>query len=125
MIFTYLLLQVLSLVWSPGMETLRCVGRAEVQLSGSYADMILLPSAGAVLSNHTAALSVLTSPGRLNFFDHDSLSSLASQHEKIISISCVNYPMVIPTFDPIMTVSKLILLSTGKNLSRSLFEVTH
>lgn len=107
------------------METLRCVGRAELQLSGSFADMILLPSAGAILSGHTAALFVLTSPGRLNFFDHDSLSALASQHEKIVSISSIEYPMVTPTVDPIMTVAKLILLSTGENSSKTLFEVMH
>ena len=57
------LVQVLSLEWSSGMETVRCVGRVDLTLTGSFADMILLPTAGATGSNHKADLFVLTNPG--------------------------------------------------------------
>ena len=57
------LLQVLTLEWSSGMETFRCVGRTDLTLSGSFADMVLVPSAGATGSNKKANVFVLTSPG--------------------------------------------------------------
>lgn len=116
------LLQVLSLVWSPGMETLRCTGRSDLHLSGSFADMILSPSAGEVTS-HNAALFVLTSPGRLNYYDHNSLSGIANQDDKRVSISSAEYPMVVPTVDPVMTVAKLITLSASENSSKTSMEV--
>lgn len=116
-------LQVLSLVWSPGMETLRCTGRSDLHLSGSFADMILTPSAGEIISSHNAALFVLTSPGKLNYYDHDSLSGIANQDDKRVSISSAEYPMVVPTVDPVMTVAKLISLSASENSSKTSFEV--
>lgn len=117
------LLQVLSLVWSPGMETLRCTGRSDLHLSGSFADMILSPSAGEIISSHNAALFVLTSPGRLDYYDHNSLSGIANQNDKRVSISSAEYPMVVPTVDPVMTVAKLITLSASENSSKTSFEV--
>ncbi|KAL8503177.1 hypothetical protein ACS0TY_022067 [Phlomoides rotata] len=36
---------VLTLEWSSGMETLRCISRMDLTLAGSFADMILIPSA--------------------------------------------------------------------------------
>ncbi|KAF1002109.1 uncharacterized protein LOC141702301 [Apium graveolens] len=117
---------VLSLVWSPGMETLRCTGRSDLHLSGSFADMILSPSAGEVRSSHNAALFVLTSPGRLNYYDHNSLSGIANQDDKRVSISSAEYPMVVPTVDPVMTATKLITLSASENSSKNSFEMlTH
>lgn len=104
------------------METLRCTGRSDLHLSGSFADMILLPSAGEI-SSHNAALFVLTSPGQLNFYDHDSLSGIANQHDKRVSISPAKYPMVVPTVDPVMTVTKLISLSASENSSKTPLEV--
>ncbi|KAJ4704420.1 transducin family protein / WD-40 repeat family protein [Melia azedarach] len=40
-------LTVLSLEWSSGKETLKCTSRVDITLTGSFADMILLPSAWA------------------------------------------------------------------------------
>lgn len=114
------MLQVLSLIWSPGMETLRCVGRAELTLSGSFADMSLLPS---TLNNNGADLLVLTSPGHLQFFNHQSLTALTSENEKRITLSSLEYPVVIPTLHPIMSAAKLISLIGSENTSKFLLEV--
>ncbi|GJV89318.1 synaptobrevin, WD40/YVTN repeat-like-containing domain protein [Tanacetum coccineum] len=65
-------LTVLTPEWSAGMETLRCVGRAELTLSGSFADMRLLPS---TRNNHGADLLVLTSPGHLQLGTYNFTSS--------------------------------------------------
>uniref|UniRef100_A0A5B7B8W9 V-SNARE coiled-coil homology domain-containing protein n=1 Tax=Davidia involucrata TaxID=16924 RepID=A0A5B7B8W9_DAVIN len=117
-------LTVLSLEWSSGVESLRCVGRVDLTLTGSFADMILLQTAGARGSNHDAALFVLTNPGQLHFLDNDSLYGLVSQQEKKISATAVEFPVVIPTVDPLMTVAKLSSLPTGGNSSKALSEIT-
>ncbi|QHN96301.1 2,3-bisphosphoglycerate-dependent phosphoglycerate mutase [Arachis hypogaea] len=41
-------LPVLTLEWSSGMETVKCISRADLTLSGSFVDLILLPRAGAM-----------------------------------------------------------------------------
>ncbi|KAK8303550.1 hypothetical protein V6Z12_D04G158100 [Gossypium hirsutum] len=64
-------LTVLSLEWSSGMETVRCIGRVDLTLTGSFADMTLLPTAGATGGNHKADLFVLTNPGQLHLYDAD------------------------------------------------------
>ncbi|KAI8013684.1 Syntaxin-binding protein 5-like [Camellia lanceoleosa] len=108
-------LTVLSLEWSSGMETLRCVGRVDLTLNGSFADMILLPTAGTTGNNHNTALFVLTNPGQLHFFDDSRLSASLSQQEKRISLSAVEFPVVVPAAD--MTVAKLSILPPGGNSS--------
>ncbi|XP_071716713.1 uncharacterized protein [Rutidosis leptorrhynchoides] len=114
-------LTVLSLEWSPGMETLRCVGRAELSLNGSFADMSLLPR---TLNNHGGAdLLVLTSPGHLQLFSHDSLSALISEREKRITLSSRECPVVIPTLHPLMCSAKLISLVANENTSKFLLEI--
>ncbi|PSS34691.1 Syntaxin-binding protein 5-like [Actinidia chinensis var. chinensis] len=107
---------VLSLEWSTGAETLRCVGRVDLTLNGSFADMIFLPTAATTGNNHAAALFVLTNPGQLHFFDDARLSASLSQKEKRMSVSAVEFPMVVPTANPYMTVAKLSNLpSDGKS----------
>ncbi|GJY93574.1 hypothetical protein Tco_0509356 [Tanacetum coccineum] len=64
-------LTVLTLEWSARIKTLRCVGLADLTLSGSFFDMRLLLS---TRNNHVADLLVLTSPGHLQLFSHDSQS---------------------------------------------------
>ncbi|KAL8262357.1 hypothetical protein R6Q59_026406 [Mikania micrantha] len=113
-------LTVLSLEWSPGMETLRCVGRAEVTLIGSFADMSLLPSA---INNHGVDLLVLTSPGHLQLVSHKNLSALASEHEKRITLSSLECPLAIPTLSPVLTAAKLISLVGSENTSKFLLEI--
>lgn len=116
-------LQVLSLEWSSGMENLRCVSRVDITLTGSFADMILLSSAGATVGNHKADLFVLTSPGQLHFYDNASLTTLLSQQEKKPSVCPVEFPGVIPISDPIMTVAEFMLLPFGGHSSKGLSEV--
>ncbi|KAI7980311.1 Syntaxin-binding protein 5 [Camellia lanceoleosa] len=114
-------LTVLSLEWSSGMETLRCVGRVDLTLNGSFADMILLPTAGTTGNNHNTALFVLTNPGQLHFFDDSRLSASLSQQEKRISLSAVEFPVVVPAAD--MTVAKLSILPPGGNSSDVLSKI--
>ncbi|KAK2980018.1 hypothetical protein RJ640_020044, partial [Escallonia rubra] len=117
-------LTVLSLEWSSGMETLSCLHRMDLTLSGSFADMILLPTSGATMDNENAALFVLTNPGQLHFLDRDSLSAFAPQQEKKASICPVEYPLFVPTVAPTMNVAKLSLVSpTGDNSSKALLEI--
>ena len=117
------MLQVVSLEWSTG--TLRCVGRAELTLSGSFADMILLPNARAMGGNQKADLFVLTNPGQLHFYDDASLSALISQRERRPSISVMEFPAVVPSSNPSMTVAKLSKIPTGGDSSKALLEVFH
>ncbi|KAA8517780.1 hypothetical protein F0562_015257 [Nyssa sinensis] len=115
-------LTVLSLKWSSGMENLSCVGRVDLTLTGSFADMILLRTAGARGSNHDAALFVLTNPGQLHFLDNANFYDLISKQEKI-SATTVGLPVVIPTVDPLMTVAKLSSVPTGGNSLKALSEI--
>ncbi|BBH06284.1 transducin family protein / WD-40 repeat family protein [Prunus dulcis] len=117
-------LTVLTLEWSPGMGNLRCVGRTDLTLTGSFADMILLPSSGTTGGNHKADVFVLTNPGQLHFYDEASLSALVSQKERNLSISGLEFPVVIPTTNPTMTVAKLIRVPTGENLLKALSEIS-
>uniref|UniRef100_A0A2N9H7E9 V-SNARE coiled-coil homology domain-containing protein n=1 Tax=Fagus sylvatica TaxID=28930 RepID=A0A2N9H7E9_FAGSY len=114
-------LTVITLEWSTG--TLRCVGRADLTLTGSFADMILLPNAGPMGGNQKADLFVLTNPGKLHFYDDASLSALISQHERRPSISAMEFPAVVPSSNPSMTVAKLCRLPTGGDSSKALSEV--
>ncbi|CAI9259608.1 unnamed protein product [Lactuca saligna] len=113
-------LTVLSLEWSPGMETLRCVARAELTLIGSFADMSLLPNP---INNLGTDLLVLTNPGHLQFFSHESLTALTSEHAKRITLNSIQCPVVIPTLDPILTASNLSSLIATENTSNFLLEI--
>ncbi|XP_060674282.1 uncharacterized protein LOC107430890 isoform X2 [Ziziphus jujuba] len=119
-------LTVLTLEWSSGLESLRCVGRADITLTGSFADMILFPSDGTTRTNHKADVFVLTNPGQLHFYDDDSLSALISQQkqEKKQSFAAMEFPAVIPTNDPAMTVAKLMKLPAAENSLKILSELT-
>ncbi|KAH1039946.1 hypothetical protein J1N35_041689 [Gossypium stocksii] len=116
-------LTVLSLEWSSGMETVRCVGRADLTLTGSFADMTLLPTAGATGGNHKADLFVLTNPGQLHLYDGTNLSTLLSEKERKQFAHPVEFPMVIPTADPSMTVGKFSALPAGGISSKCLSEL--
>lgn len=119
----FCLFQVLTLEWSSGMETLRCVGRTDLTLTGSFADMVLVPSAGSSGNNKKTDIFVLTSPGELHFYDDASLSTLTSQQERKPSFSPVEFPAVIPVSDPTITIAKLINLPPGVNSLKTLSEV--
>ncbi|KAK3229093.1 hypothetical protein Dsin_000974 [Dipteronia sinensis] len=118
-IILLLSLQMLCLDWSSGIESLKCVGRVDLTLSGSFADMVLLPSLGGMESCGTL-LFVLSNPGQLDVYDDACLSSLMSRKEKGTSASSLQYPMVISTIEPYMTVGKLGLVYRDGKFSRDL-----
>uniref|UniRef100_A0A1D1Z041 Syntaxin-binding protein 5 n=1 Tax=Anthurium amnicola TaxID=1678845 RepID=A0A1D1Z041_9ARAE len=101
-------LTVLSLDWSSGIETIKCVARVDLALHGSFADMILIPKTGAILNAPAAFVFVLTNPGQLHVYDISLLSDSRSREAKS-SIQANKFPVVI-TADPCMTVTKLCLL---------------
>ncbi|XP_024443425.2 uncharacterized protein LOC7466079 isoform X2 [Populus trichocarpa] len=116
-------LTVLTLEWSSRMETVTCVGRMDITLAGSFADMILLPSSGPTEGNPKAAVSVLANPGQLHLFDDASLSALPSRQKHKASVLTMGFPMVVPTVDPPITVAKFITLPSGGNSSKMFSEV--
>ncbi|XP_027349377.1 uncharacterized protein LOC113860986 isoform X2 [Abrus precatorius] len=116
-------LTVLTLEWSSGMESVKCISRADLTLNGSFADLILLPSPGAMGLSSKDELFVLTSPGQLHFYDNDSLSTLTSQQKRTPSVSALEFPVLVPMADPSPTVAKLIRLPNESNSSKILTEV--
>jgi syntaxin-binding protein 5 len=105
------------------MESLRCVGRADLTLNGTFADLILLPSLGARDLNSKNELFVLTNPGQIHYYDSDSLSVLTSQQNRTASVSAQEFPVLIPMANPSLTVAKLIKLPSQLNSSKTLAEV--
>lgn len=102
--------QILSLEWSSGMEALRCIGRVDLSLTGSFADMILIPSAGTTGIDTDASLFVLSNPGRIHIYDRSSLSSSDLQPRKELPACGLNFPTCIPTVNPLITVAELFLV---------------
>lgn len=116
-------LTILSLDWSAGIESLKCVGRVDLTLNG-FADMVLVSSTGTAESSGTGmSLVVLTNPGKLHVYDDTCLSALISQKEKKPSVTAVQYPMFIPNLDPYMTVAKLGLVYRDGKFSKVLSEI--
>lgn len=113
-------MQVLTLEWSSGVETLKCISRVNLNLNGSFADMILIPN-DSISDSSTAALFVLTNPGQLSVYDGNILSELKSDGDP--SVQAENFPVAVPTIDPNMTVNKLCLLPKGSNSLKVLFKV--
>lgn len=114
-------LTMLALDWSSGVGGLKCVGRADLTLSGSFADMVLSPIASSRQSG--VFLFLLTNPGQLQAYDDTSLASLMSQKENNSSASPLPYPMVVPTMDPRMTVAVFAALNVNEKLSLALSEI--
>ncbi|KAF7830935.1 lethal(2) giant larvae protein-like protein SRO77 isoform X1 [Senna tora] len=115
-------LTVLSVDWSSGIESLKCTGRIDVTLNGSFADMVLLAS-DCPSDRACNMLYVLTNPGQLHLYDNACLCSLMSQQEKNASVPSMQYPMVIPTLEPYMTTAKLgVVYGDGKPF-RALSEI--
>lgn len=116
-------MQILSLDWSSGIENLKCVGRLDLTVNGSFADMILLPKSGVPGSSGSTSLFVLTNPGQLHVYEDACLSALMSEHEKRSHVPAVQYPVVMPTVEPYMTVGKLSLVHGDGKLARAFSEV--
>ncbi|KAJ6772604.1 LETHAL 2 GIANT LARVAE PROTEIN [Salix koriyanagi] len=112
-------LTILSLDWSSGIESLKCTGRVDLTLNGSFADMVLLPSGGVLGASGTL---VLTNPGQLNLYNDAGLSSSISLQEKGNYVSSIQYPMVVPTIEPRLTLAKLGLVFRDGKLSKALSE---
>ncbi|XP_030540367.1 uncharacterized protein LOC115748104 isoform X2 [Rhodamnia argentea] len=100
-------LTILSLNWASGIEEVKCIGRVDLRLNGSYADMVLLPTSSPIGGVYASSLIVLTNPGQLHVYDEGCLSALTSQQDTKATVSPLPYPMVIPTVEPQMTVSHL------------------
>ncbi|KAL4032057.1 hypothetical protein IC575_010357 [Cucumis melo] len=118
-------LTVLTIEWSPGLEVLRCVGRTELKLHGSFADMILLSSPGAAGDDPKVDLFVLTNPGKLHFYDKTTMSAIIgkSKTDSKSPISPLKFPAMIPTAEPSITTSKLIKLPIGGFSTKILSEL--
>jgi syntaxin-binding protein 5 len=119
--FFFSILQILNLDWSSGIESMKCIGRVDLTLNG-FADMVLLPSTGA-MEGRGMSLVVLTNPGKLEIYDDTCLSDLISTKGTKSSAATVQYPMLIPTLDPCMTVAKLGLVYRNWKFSKVLSEV--
>ncbi|XP_022146764.1 uncharacterized protein LOC111015892 isoform X2 [Momordica charantia] len=115
-------LTILSLDWSSGIKSLKCLGRVDLTLNGSFADMVLSPNVGE--TKRGTSLFVLANPGQLHAYDNAYLSGSMSQQEKISSDSAMQYPMVIPNIEPRVTVAKLGSLYTEGKVFKALDEVT-
>lgn len=101
------------------METLKCLGRTDLNVSGSFADVVL--TSGTLGSDNDAALFLLTNPGQLQMFCCSSLSSSVLE-EKRVSITAVDFPAAISTVKPLITVSNLFHLPNGDS-SKAMSEV--
>ncbi|KAK4756041.1 hypothetical protein SAY87_009798 [Trapa incisa] len=99
-------LTILSLDWSHGIQNVKCVGRTDITLNGSLADMVLVPPTDETEGVNSSSPIILTNPGQLHFYDEACLSALSRQ-ERRDTVSPLPYEMVIPTVEPQMTVSKL------------------
>lgn len=120
-------MQVLNLEWSSGAGALKCIGRADIPLAGSFADMILLSGGGAPGGNQNADVFVLTNPGKLHLYDRTELSNLMSMshQEGKATISGLDYKAVIPMLEPFMTAAKLVVPQTGECLLKDLVAVKY
>lgn len=117
-------MQVLSVDWTSGIESLNCSGRIDVTLNGSFADMVLL--ANDYSSDRACnMLYVLTNPGQLHLYNNACLCSSMSQHKKIASVPSMEYPMVIPTVEPYMTTANLSVVHGDGKLYSAMSEVAH
>ncbi|XP_027329453.1 uncharacterized protein LOC113845930 isoform X2 [Abrus precatorius] len=114
-------LTVLSIDWSCGIENLKCTGRIDVKLHGSFADMVLL-SSDCHTEGASNMLFILTNPGQLDLYYNDCLSSIMSQQEKKTSTP-MQYPIVIPTLEPYMTTARFDVVCQDMKSFRSLFEI--
>ncbi|KAK4797849.1 hypothetical protein SAY86_030175 [Trapa natans] len=115
-------LTILSLDWSHGIQNVKCVGRTDITLNGSFADMVLVPPTDETEGVNSSSPIILTNPGQLHFYDEACLSALSRQ-ERRDTVSPLPYEMVIPTVEPQMTVSKLSSVPKDEMFLESLLEL--
>ncbi|KAI3470889.1 hypothetical protein Pfo_027552 [Paulownia fortunei] len=109
-------LTILDLDWSSGLAKLKCVERVDLTLHGSFADVIITSNAYKVDNSNATSLFVLTNPGQLHFYEYASLSILKSEKGKNHSIHAFQYHSIIPTVEPYMTVGKLYVMGSERNI---------
>ncbi|KAK4718171.1 hypothetical protein R3W88_016509 [Solanum pinnatisectum] len=112
-------LTVLNLDWSSGIKALKCVGRVDLGLDGSFADAIVVSNANETGIDDASSLFVLSNPGKLHFYDKASLSALKSNPEKKHADFAVKYPTLVPTLEPRITVAYLYSVDRKWNSSRT------
>ncbi|MCE2054901.1 Lethal(2) giant larvae protein 1 [Datura stramonium] len=112
-------LTVLNLDWSSGIEALKCVGRVDLGLDGSFADAIVVSNANEAGIDDASSLFVLSNPGQLHFYDKTSLSALKFNPEKKHAEFAVKYSTVVPTLEPCITVANLYPVDRKWNSSRT------
>ncbi|XP_006338830.1 uncharacterized protein [Solanum tuberosum] len=112
-------LTVLNLDWSSGIKALKCVGRVDLGLDGSFADAIVVSNANETGIDDASSLFVLSNPGKLHFYDKASLSALKSNPEKKHADFAVKYPTLVPTLEPRITVAYLYPVDRKWNSSRT------
>ncbi|KAK6122032.1 hypothetical protein DH2020_044225 [Rehmannia glutinosa] len=115
-------LTILDLDWSSGLAKLKCVERVDLNLHGSFADVIIISNAYKVDNSNETSLFVLTNPGQLHFYQYASLSILKSEKTKNHSVHALQYHSVIPTVEPYMTVGELYMMNSERNILSALTE---
>ncbi|XVE99772.1 hypothetical protein REPUB_Repub03eG0229800 [Reevesia pubescens] len=115
-------LTILSLEWLSGIDSLKCVSRVDLTLTGSFADMVLLPTVREMESGGNL-LFVLTNPGQLHVYDNACLAAFMSEQQKKPCVSSGQYVMPIPTTAPCMTVGKLGLVDRDGEFSKALSKI--
>ncbi|CAJ2653416.1 unnamed protein product [Trifolium pratense] len=115
-------LTVLSVEWSRGIENLKCTGRIDIALRGSFADMVLL-SSDCHAEGDCNMLFVLTSPGQLDLYEKNCLSSLMSKKQRKTSSPTMQYSIVIPTLEPQLTTTMLDVVDHDAKSFTALSEI--
>lgn len=116
-------MQILDLDWSFGLAKLKCIERVDLTLHGSFADLIIISNGYKADSSNGTSLFVLTNPGQLHFYEYASLSILKSERGKNHSVYALQYQSVIPTVEPYMTVGKLYMMGSDRNIFGALSKV--
>ncbi|WMV33459.1 hypothetical protein MTR67_026844 [Solanum verrucosum] len=111
--------QVLNLDWSSEIKALKCVGRVDLGLDGSFADAIVVSNVNETGIDDASSLFMLSNPGKLHFYDKASLSALKSNPEKKHADFAVKYPTLVPTLEPRITVAYLYPVDRKWNSSRT------
>ncbi|KAG9157898.1 hypothetical protein Leryth_000073 [Lithospermum erythrorhizon] len=114
---------ILSLEWAPGKQNLECLTCEVLKLDGSFADAVLLPNSAKTGSYSDPAVCILTSPGKLQLFDSFDTSASAPRKERNIFVSTIDFPVVIPTMSPSMTVARLFCLPADGSSLKSLSKI--
>ncbi|XP_042036243.1 uncharacterized protein LOC121782456 isoform X1 [Salvia splendens] len=113
-------LTILDLNWSSGLSRLKCIDRVDLNLHGSFADLLVISNSYKADHSNGTSFFVLTCPGQLHFYKYASLSMLKSEKGKNHCMHAAQYNSLIPTVEPYMTVGKLYMMGSEGNVLGSL-----